>query len=464
MSRVSDIAKILVQKNGLKQADADAFVKSMFEVIADGLDDEKQVKVRDFGTFKVLKTKDRESVNVNTGERIVIEGREKINFSPDNILKEIVNRPFAQFETVVVNEGVDFSEVDKKYESGAPEDIPENKEEAALEEVVVPVDTKESSIKETSTETEVPAEEEESIEEERLVETGTSANEEVPANEEKTLKVETSTEEVRAEEVSSDEGAPANEEFSDEKEKSEREETPVTEMFARELNPVKDETTSDTEKSVSRKIVYIFGAVAVVLLVGVGILAYNYGKVSAERDHLLSQLQLSVKPKIPTPQKQIAIKVKQDSASMMKPAKAVEMAEKALKSETERKTEGKKKTTKKEVAAKPKVSVQPKVADQKYVAIQKATSAQKKTAETKKIQVAASSSKYDSDPRVRTGAYRITGVARTVKVRSGQTIKSISRANLGPGMECYVEALNGNGPLKEGQIIKIPELQLKKKK
>ena len=140
---LNGLADKLAEKSGLSQIEAELFIRKMFDVCHQGLAADKIVKMRWLGTFKVTSVKERESVDVNTGERIVIEGRDKISFTPDNILKEIVNRPFAQFETVIVNDGVDFESIDKKYE-----DSLENEEqEESLEkpkpiiEVVEPTET-----------------------------------------------------------------------------------------------------------------------------------------------------------------------------------------------------------------------------------------------------------------------------------------------------------------------------------
>lgn len=124
MSKISlsDLAQRLAEKSGISQQDAELFIRKMFDVANEGLQSDKLVKMKWLGTFKVMAVKDRESVDVNTGERIIIEGRDKISFTPDNILKEIVNKPFAQFETVVVNDGVDFDEIDRKFENAEEED------------------------------------------------------------------------------------------------------------------------------------------------------------------------------------------------------------------------------------------------------------------------------------------------------------------------------------------------------
>ena len=117
-----DIAAVLAVKHGLPQKEADSFLSHVIDVLNDALKEEKLVKVKGLGTFKVTSVNARASVDVNTGERIVIEGREKISFTPETSMRDWVNRPFAQFETVVVNEGVNFDEIDAKYEA-ASDDI-----------------------------------------------------------------------------------------------------------------------------------------------------------------------------------------------------------------------------------------------------------------------------------------------------------------------------------------------------
>lgn len=112
---ISELAAALVREHSLNTKDAEAFIQKFSDVLNDGLHHEKQVKVRGLGTFKVTTVSARESVDVNTGKRIIIDSRSKISFTPDASLKELVNKPFSQFETVVVGEGVDFSAIDKKY-------------------------------------------------------------------------------------------------------------------------------------------------------------------------------------------------------------------------------------------------------------------------------------------------------------------------------------------------------------
>ena len=145
-SSMSILARILAEKNNMTISEAEAFIKQMFDVANGVMQADKQLKIRWLGTFKVTSVKDRESVDVNTGERIIIGGRDKITFTPDNILKEIVNKPFAQFETVVVNDGVDFSEIDRKFAFEAKEEVsaPSDEQQIAEESETSPVDKAES--------------------------------------------------------------------------------------------------------------------------------------------------------------------------------------------------------------------------------------------------------------------------------------------------------------------------------
>ena len=110
---ITQLATILVKKNGISNDEALKFVTAIFDIVKEGLETDKLVKIKGFGTFKIIDVDPRESVNVNTGERVLINGHQKITFTPDSVMKEMVNRPFAQFETVVLNDGVDFSDIDK---------------------------------------------------------------------------------------------------------------------------------------------------------------------------------------------------------------------------------------------------------------------------------------------------------------------------------------------------------------
>ena len=516
MSKISlsDLAQRLAEKSGISLQDAELFIRKMFDVANEGLQSDKLVKMKWLGTFKVMAVKDRESVDVNTGERIIIEGRDKISFTPDNILKEIVNKPFAQFETVVVNDGVDFDEIDRKFEN-AEEDGPVS--DSTLESVP---DSENSSV-ESFVEQDSPAtsgvidfldEENDApvsdemivIGEKRLSQENVAEPEEKkpegsePANSESEVKESEVPAQNEVEPVVSDE----------EKESILTEETPVAEKVpSAEENftetPIEEEASSDEETPPSdevtdkrhivlpRSLVVAASVVFLAMIGGLGWFAFNYGKMAAQRDHLALQLdnyqQIATEKKAPaksasTQEEIFRKKAIEDSIRMAQASEAVKKAENAEQNmdaaADNQSIDAKSPEAKKNLEAK-------KLADAKNLADAKRQVEAKKLAETKKQQeakklaeakkkeetrkqaekhAAQASSKYDQDVRVRTGAYRIIGVSEVVTAREGQTIKSLSQKYLGPGMECYVEALNGNSLLKPGQKVKIPKLELKKKK
>ena len=428
---LNTLGKLLADKSGLSQVEAELFIRKMFDVCNQGLDADKQVKIKWLGTFKVQATKDRESINVNTGERFTIEGRDKLTFTPDNILKEIVNKPFAQFETVVVNDGVDFDEIDEKFGEEQTEDAPaqvidfldEEKTATPNPEVVVI-----GSEKEKEKEAEDELAKQIAIEQAKLERLKQAQLEQERLEQEK-LEL---AQQQQALKAVVEPAVPA----SDESEEEEEEE----------------ESSNSHHIVIPRYLVVAVCLIVVALIGGMGWFAFNYGQMTAQRDHLAMQLnQYHQAPAKKVPAKPAAAplsqeqklrqKAMEDSIRMAKTAEAVKLAEnsdeESANAEKAKQTEAKAKAEAKE-KAKDKVE-------------EKATS---------KI----ASSQYDKDARVRTGAYRIIGVAQTVTVGAGQTLEQISTRYLGSGMECYVEALNGTSTVKAGQKIKIPKLELKKKK
>uniref|UniRef100_UPI003FF144E3 HU family DNA-binding protein n=1 Tax=Prevotella sp. TaxID=59823 RepID=UPI003FF144E3 len=478
------LAEKLAEKSGLSQIESELFIRKMFDVCHQGLAADKMVKMRWLGTFKVTSVKDRESVDVNTGERIIIEGRDKISFTPDNILKEIVNKPFAQFETVVVNEGVDFDSIDKKYE-----DSLEDEEQEREQEVIKPaVDVVEPLLPENSFSTESTASgvidfldiPETPSEESNVVVIGEETAE---ISEEKESEVDTSVQEsekVMEETMDScAETVESHGETSNELPVSDSLEEPKEEFAANVSdNSRKDisdnEAESDDEAEIRRrhfiipKYTVIVASIILLLLIGgFGWFAFNYGQMAAQRDHLALQLaqykegkeSVMKFAKVKSQEQILQQKARQDSLRMAQASEAVKAAEKADSLKT--------------IAAEKAMSEKNQKSDHIQLADNKKVSekvvAEKKMADQKKLDKAAehakvTSGKYDSDPRVRTGAYRIIGVDQIVTVGDHQTLSSLSKRYLGPGMECYIEALNGNSTIKSGQKIKIPKLELKKKK
>ena len=438
---LNTLGKLLADKSGLSQVEAELFIRKMFDVCNQGLDADKQVKIKWLGTFKVQATKDRESINVNTGERFTIEGRDKLTFTPDNILKEIVNKPFAQFETVVVNDGVDFDEIDEKFGEEQTEDAPaqvidfldEEKTATPNPEVVVI-----GSEKEKEKEAEDELAKQIAIEQAKLERLKQAQLEQERIQKEKQEQERLEQEKLelaqqqQALKAVVEPAVPA----SDESEEEEEEE----------------ESSNSHHIVIPRYLVVAVCLIVVALIGGMGWFAFNYGQMTAQRDHLAMQLnqyhQASTKnvPAKPaaaplSQEQKLRQKAMEDSIRMAKTAEAVKLAEK---SDEESASAEKAKQTE----AKAKAEAKEKAKDKDE---EKATS---------KI----ASSQYDKDARVRTGAYRIIGVAQTVTVGAGQTLEQLSTRYLGSGMECYVEALNGTSTVKAGQKIKIPKLELKKKK
>ena len=487
------LAQKLAEKTGISQQDAELFIRKMFDIVNEGLQADKQVKMKWLGTFKVTSVKDRESVDVNTGERIVIEGRDKISFTPDTILKEIINKPFAQFETVVVNDGVEFDEIDRKFE--AEEQLAENQQMDEAEEIPEPLDGSETS-EETSEATSI-SEISDTSETSDVIDFLDES--EAPSVSDKVVVIgesepqydaspEIITETIVEKSVKEmkDEAEPTLEPESTPKPTPEPEQisAPDSEPVVESACASDSETSEDSESYdtfestkkgvvIPRYLVIVACFIIVALIGGIGWFAFNYGKMAAQRDHLALQLDnfhqgnKAAKP-TPAPLSQEEImrkKAIEDSIRMAQASEAVKMAE-ADGKQADKKDSLLAAKQQKDAEAK-KLAELNKRADAKKLAEAKKVAEAKKAAEAKKLQAekaaAHASAKYDQDARVRTGAYRIVGVAEVVTAREGQTIEAISKRYFGPGMECYVEALNGSGKLKAGQKVKIPKLELKKK-
>lgn len=471
---LNGLADKLAEKSGLSQIEAELFIRKMFDVCHQGLAADKIVKMRWLGTFKVTSVKERESVDVNTGERIVIEGRDKISFTPDNILKEIVNKPFAQFETVIVNDGVDFESIDKKYEDS----LEDEEQEESLEkpkpiiEVVEPTETPlPDVVSEETTQAEAVSSSEPTtsgvIDFLDVPENPSEDSSVVVVGEDSTIEPQTTvSQEVPTEEISSS--------VSDDIQADSREENSNAEIEAEtdaeigadaKIEAETDaEIEADDEVEIRRrhfiipKYVVIIASFTLLLLIGgLGWFAFNYGQMAAQRDHLELQLaqyktdkNVVAKPANVKSQEQLLQeKARQDSLRMAKANDAIKAAERA--------------DSLKSAAVDKEISVKNLKADEKSAELKKKSAIDKKqdkAAEHAKVV----SDKYDSDPRVRTGAYRIVGVDQVVTVGEHQTMATLGKRYLGPGMECYIEALNGTSTIKSGQKVKIPKLELKKKK
>lgn len=468
-SNISRLAKSITSKHGLTQAEAERFISKMFEVADEGLHEDKLLKIKWLGTFKVTPVKDRESVDVNTGERIVIEGRDKISFTPDNILKEIVNKPFAQFETVVVNDGVDFSDIDEKFSLQA---VPAEPIAAEMPSTIGEQKTAEASIGQPESKSfdESKNTDEQKVADQPTAEVYPSA-EAQPMAGEHPMAAEQQMQPLVGNTTGEQESLVNEDILTKEsslvKNASDNEAGMSNEAVASNNAAMSDGAVPSEEPAaevgeevhshhlmIPKYLVAIVCLVFVILLGGMGWFAFNFGKMQAQRDQLAMQLQTIKKP-TPVATKDstqtsaedsaaLALKKKaqEDSIRMAETSKAVEMAEKTEQGRVE--GQALTNTSSSQIGTSSK---------------EKGSSQAKGTAPSDPR-----SSAYDADPRVRTGAYRIVGVAQTVTVKDGQSLASLSRLYLGPGMECYVEAVNGKNEVKVGQKIKIPKLELKRKK
>ena len=374
-----------------------------------------------------------------------------------------MNKPFAQFETVVVNDGVDFDEIDEKFGEEQTEDAPEqvidflDEEKTATPnpEVVVI-----GSEKEKEKEAEDELAKQIAIEQAKLEKLKQAQLEQERIQKEK-------QEQERLEQERLEQEKLEQERLEQERLKQERLEQEKLELAQQQQAlkavvepavPASDESEDEEEEEeessnshhivIPRYLVVAVCLIVVALIGGMGWFAFNYGQMTAQRDHLAMQLnQYHQAPAKKVPAKPAAAplsqeqklrqKAMEDSIRMAKTAEAVKLAE-----NSDEESANAEKAKQAEAKAK---------AEAKDKAEEKAAS---------KI----ASSQYDKDARVRTGAYRIIGVAQTVTVGAGQTLEQISTRYLGSGMECYVEALNGTSTVKAGQKIKIPKLELKKKK
>lgn len=528
-SSLSVLAKAVASKRGLTQAEAERFIATMFEVAGDGIQEDKLLKMKWLGTFKITSVKDRESVDVNTGERILIEGRDKISFTPDNILKEIVNKPFAQFETVVVNDGIDFSDIDEKFANmeREEEELQLQKEQECHDEEVVQEEQPQKE--ELSQEEEQPREEEHSQE----VELNEDLSQEAKKSQESLLVAELQSQEGgKKDELSQEANTPISEEtvaLSSELKNAEISEDNISVTSEDNISQTSDDTISKTEengipeevgmlishlkenKSEAEKIErveeakvkeeaevpkaaeayveetpaeakvvvsqsnvenkkqpeydetldedeayasdhhhlvipkYVVALVSVVFVALLGSLcwfAFIYGKMQARQEQMEMQLK-AIKPQSqPKPKPKVVAPV--DTAKSVASSDDKTDAENVLANGAQANNE---QTDHAQLAMKKK-------AKQDSIRMAQANNA---------VKMAEKASVYLNDPRIRTGAYRIMGVEKTVTAKSGQTLAGLSKLYLGPGMECYMQAINGCSEIKPGQKVKIPKLELKRK-
>ena len=438
-SSLSVLAKAVASKRGLTQAEAERFIATMFEVAGAGIQEDKLLKMKWLGTFKITSVKDRESVDVNTGERILIEGRDKISFTPDNIMKEIINKPFAQFETVVVNDGVDFSDIDEKFANmeREEEELRLQKEQECHDEEVVQEEQNAEQPQELDQNVRQSREEEQS--QENLPDAELQSQDDGEKND-------LSQESLLNEELT--------QENNQKVEQPQEVKSPISEENVALSSELKNVETSADDFSetyasdrhhlvIPKYVVALVCVVFVALLGGLCWFAFTYGKMQARQEQMEMQLKAT--------------------QSQSKPVAAVPVdTAKSVASSDE-----------KDLSAKMDVeSAQANGAQANNAQADHAQLAMKKKAKQDSIRMAQANnavkmaekaSEYLNDPRIRTGAYRIVGVEKTVTAKSGQTLAGLSKLYLGPGMECYMQAINGCSEIKTGQKVKIPKLELKRK-
>jgi len=463
-----ELSSSLSDKHGLNKTDAEKFVSAFFDVINEGLASEKLVKIKGLGTFKIIGVAARKSVDVNTGAPIVIEGRDKINFTPDATLRDEINKPFSQFDTVVLNEGVDFTHIDKEFEEDpeaavlkaigetAPTETdssePASSDPASIDPASIdPASSDSASIEtsvlatpackevvanvpssdEASNLNEKPAGAEPSLDDAKAEEPSVESNvvdessiEDHPnvAEKEETV-AERDTEEKIATEEKVDKVAgqkkAEEEKIINEQKKAEEKvkvaETKLEEVYQRQF----EEDEVEEHQNRALKVLMVVAAIIVLGCIGGG---YYLFKQIEKRDNHIERLEKQMK----------MVAHNQKNNTVAQPLlKAVVKPVDTLKTSP----------------------------------VPQTNAAQKK--KTEKVDASkedALQAEYNKDPRIRTGAYIITGIEKTITVSHGQTMSGISRSTLGLGMECYLEAVNGGKhELKAGDKIKIPSLKLKKK-
>ena len=460
------IADTVAKKHKITVKDAEKFVSAMFDVMNEGLKTDKLVKVKGLGTFKVQAVKPRESVNVNTGERVLIEGHDKVSFTPDATMKELVNKPFAQFETVVLNDGVDFTDIDSKYENeatlenadettvstnnaaipdtkvvslneeettdstnetanGAQETTieqytstvkdsvetvsePEKDHEIVVAKQEVAIETEAEPIKNTSETTEeepIPLVE---TQPENIAEEPTVTAEMPVATEQKLEDAnQTQPENIAEEPIATPETPVATEQKLESANQTQAENI-VKEPIATPETPVTTEQKQEETAEKPKKINWLmWSAIGFFVIASMYFFGYKFGKDAALRDNAVA---VSAQPKSKPTAK--AKQTKQHSS-----AKVAQ-------------------TTTKQIQPTPK-QVQSPIDD------------------TEKFK------QLSNDKRIRYGAYDIIGIEKVVVLKKGQTMQSYSRKALGPDMVAYFQVLNNATTMAAGDTMKVPKVELR---
>ena len=482
MAKVNDFARELSERYGLSLSDASDFIGAMFDVVNEELDDtDSSVKIKGFGTFKVSAVSARASVDVNTGERIIIDGRNKISFTPEVLLRDRVNRPFVQFETVVLNDGVDFSEIDDEMDE-LSDSVIETESQGVQLSPTAPTDqlTDQSANQPTPTEQPQGVQLSPTAPTDQL--TDQSANQPTPTGQSQGVQLSPTAPTDQLTDQSANQPtpieqpqgvqlsptAPTNQptdqptnqpspsEPASKVVNTEEHRDMARRLMAPKSEPIDDDNNkADEEKSAndidesddegiviggckqrSPRMMYVLTIASFVILVSIGIGMYFLYQRIEEKNHVIDRLETR-------------LYAQQDTVVAVEPQCVVSdtiASNDALKAADAHTAENIKKEKKDSVRA------------------SNSKAATGSTAVMSAAPTATTPSDYNYDVRVRTGAYIIVGVAKVVTVKPGQSLASISKAYLGEGMECYVEVLNNCHTVKAGDKLKIPEVKLKPRK
>ena len=432
---VAWIAEAIAGKHGLTQKDAEQFVATFFDLINEALHEEKMVKVKGLGTFKVIDVRERESINVNTGERVVIESHGKISFTPDPIMRDLVNKPFAQFETVMLNDDVDIEElnavsVDEEplaIVDEEPQEVEEESNVAAAGPEVVdeqPLMNEDQSQEETVPQ---PQEVEEPIVDvvgQTVEEEPEQVVEEESEQVEEELSVEAEEQPQQAMETEAAlmpvEASPVDDEPQPEEESSPVEEEPLAAQDEDDEEEEKPSSFFERHETLLLTLSHLFVA-AIALTIG-----YIIGMQHFDMDR-------------PVVQETVVDSTARVSKTVVKPA-AKDSVKDSVKEKAQQVKEDKHLLKEEDVVNVPAA----------------ATHDQSATANDSKQLATANA-------MVKTGAYRIVGTAKTITVKKGDTMERLSRLYLGEGMSCYIQLHNGVAEVSEGMRLKIPKLELKKR-
>ena len=482
MAKVNDFARELSERYGLSLSDASDFIGAMFDVVNEELDDtDSSVKIKGFGTFKVSAVSARASVDVNTGERIIIDGRNKISFTPEVLLRDRVNRPFVQFETVVLNDGVDFSEIDDEMDE-LSDSVIETETQGVQLSATAPTDqlTDQSANQPTSAEqsqgvqlsstaptdqlTDQSADQPTPTEQSQGVQlspttptdqlTDQSANQPTPTEQSQGVQLSPTAPTDQPTDQPTNQPSPS--EPASRVVNTEEHRDMARRLMAPKSEPIDDDNNkADEEKSAndidesddegiviggckqrSPRMMYVLTIASFVILVSIGIGMYFLYQRIEEKNHVIDRLETR-------------LYAQQDTVVAVEPQCVVSdtiASNDALKAADAHTAENIKKEKKDSARA------------------SNSKAATGSTAVMSAAPTATTPSDYNYDVRVRTGAYIIVGVAKVVTVQPGQSLASISKAYLGEGMECYVEVLNNCHTVKAGDKLKIPEVKLKPRK